>query len=99
MEILSASNTYEVWFFMVIATIISLVFAAIAIESRKERNKFKSIGCILFSLIIFFGALNLCFHESKKQTLKVVITNMNEVDFDKYIILDNEGKIITLKEK
>jgi uncharacterized membrane-anchored protein YitT (DUF2179 family) len=99
MEILSASNTYEVWFFMIIATIISIVCAALGIEGKKERNKFKFAGCTLLSLLVFFGVLTLCNNESKKKTLKVVITDMNEVDFEKYIILDNEGKIITLKEK
>jgi undecaprenyl pyrophosphate phosphatase UppP len=99
MEILSASNTYEVWFFMVIATIISIVGVALGIEGRKERNKFKFVGCTLLSFLVFFGVLTLCIDESKKKTLKVVITDMDEVNFDKYFIMENEGKIITLKEK
>jgi hypothetical protein len=99
MEILSQSNNNEVWFMM-----LPVVFAVFWLDvgvgiGIEEKKKTQTIICSIIGLSLLFGSIFICIQDSKKQILKVLITDYNKVDFNKYIIEDNEGKIITLSEK
>jgi hypothetical protein len=99
MEILSTSSTYEIWFIMLPTMIISFLVGVGAYQGYEKKNKFQLVALSLVSILIFVGLIIYCSNEAGKKQLKVIITDMDEVNFDKYFIMENEGKIITLREK
>jgi hypothetical protein len=102
-EILSATalTTWYGWTFGV-SFFITVAACLIVLFSTKEIGLGIGAGIIAFLLCaIFFGGFGIGEYETGEYELKVTIddsVSMNEF-LDKYEILDQEGKIYTVKER
>lgn len=99
MEILSVSNQYHVWFLIVPVVVVSLFMWIGVYEYFKKKNHFVWITLLMLIVVSYTGTISAIVTQSNKKELKVTIHNMDEVDFEKYDLVDIEGKIITLREK
>jgi energy-coupling factor transporter transmembrane protein EcfT len=99
MEILSQTNNWEIWFMMIPVTIALFFLLIGSYIGYEEHRYFQFYSLLVTALIILTGSIVYCSKEDDKKVLKVIATDIDKVNFDKYFILENEGKIVTLKEK
>lgn len=99
MEILSVSNPLGVWLLIVPLLFGTVILIAWMQDCYKKKSKIGLIVLLIITLSMNTFGFIIIKKEIQKEQLKVIIHNMDEVDFDKYKIVSNEGKIITLREK
>jgi len=102
MEILNTYSVYSefIGFLSVLSICILLVFAIIFICTIYNKEWKNSMKCFItiFSLLILTYVLILWQQSTETKYYEVIISDYNQIDFNKYEIVNKKGKITILKE-
>ena len=102
MEILNTYSVYSefIGFLPVLSICILLVFAIIFICTICNKEWKNSMKCFIaiFPLLILTHVLILWQQSTETKYHEVIISDYNQIDFNKYEIVNKKGKITVLKE-